>query len=205
MREPTHFFPGDFPSFFAETKWWLLSSSSLFPTYRFLQFLWSCLPDFFSPFPQQLKLQTGDARVFFFSLLLLLLLLHRSCLSFSSSTVCCLLKPHRRTRDHQPGPTVSAGPQMCTKTSGRQRSAWRFVVALVRFFPRKRERERKGVRGREREKCGTPAAPSPAWLLPSDCSLLYSLPLFFRFLHPLFCFVSPSSSWFKLFPPSNPC
>lgn len=152
---------------------------------------------FFSPFPQQLKLQTGAARVF-----LLLLLLHRSCLSLSSSTVCCLQKPTSGLN------TISL-PRQCLqdrrcaqKRRGRQRSAWRFVVTLVRFFPRKRERERKrkGMRGeREREKCGTPAAPSPAWLLPSDCSLLYSLPPFFKFLHPLFCFVSPSSSSFEHF------
>lgn len=118
--------------------------------------------------------QTPNRRCqsFFLSLLLLLLLLHRSCLSFSSSTVCCLLKPHRRTRDHQPGPTVSAGPQMCTKTSGRQRSAWRFVVALVRFFSEeKREREEGSEGEREGEvwdsSCSFPRLTPPFGLLPS--------------------------------------
>lgn len=125
--------------------------------------------------------------------------LHRSCLSFSSSTVCCLQKPTGGLN------TISL-PRQCLqdrrcaqKQRGRQRSAWRFVVTLVRFFPRKR------VRGREREKCGTPAAPSPAWLLPSDCSLLYSLPPFLKFCTPF----SASSLLPRLdlsfFPPSDPC
>lgn len=117
----------------------------LFPTCRFASGV-ACRT-FFLPFRSNSNSKPALPEFFF---------LHRSCLSFSSSTVCCLQKPTGGLN------TISL-PRQCLqdrrcaqKQRGRQRSAWRFVVTLVRFFPRKR------VRGREREKCGTPAAPSPA-------------------------------------------
>lgn len=112
--------------------------------------LWSCQSDFFfSPFPQQLKLQTGAARVFSSSssssspFLSVFLLLH----SLLSS------KTHRRTKHHQPAPTVSAGPQMCTKTtraSEKRMEICCYISALFSEEESERERERKGMRERER-------------------------------------------------------
>lgn len=52
-----------------------------------------------------------------------------------------------------------------------QRNAWTVVITFRAFFREERE-----------AKCGTPAAPSLTWLLPSDCSLLYyQPPSFFLF------------------------
>lgn len=117
---------------------------------------------------------------FFFSspLLSVFLLLH----SLLSS------KTHRRTKHHQPAPTVSAGPQMCTKTtraSEKRMEICCYISAL--FSEEKSEGEREGEVWDS--SCSFPRLTPPFGLLPS---LLTAS--FFKILHPLFCFVSPSSS-----------
>lgn len=146
------------PSFF------LLSSPNL------QMCLWSCLPDslFFSPsFPQQLKLQIGAARLFSS-----FLFLHRSCLCvlLLLHTVCGVQRP---TGGLNPLslPRQRLQDRRCAqKQRGRQRSAWRFVVTLVRFFCEEKREE-----GRERERGRSVGL---QLLLPSPDSSLRIAPFF---------------------------
>lgn len=154
---------GWFPFFL---RWNKVMTSFFFLSFPNLQMcLWSCLPDFFFlPFRSNSNSKPAVPEFFSSSSPLLSVFLLHSLLSS---------KTHRRTKHHQPAPTVSAGPQMCTKTTRASEKRMEICCYISALFFRGREREREEGNEGEREgevwdsSCSFPRLTPPFGLLPS--------------------------------------